>query len=1068
MSLPNLKLISAGAGSGKTYRLTQEMTELLVTGETRASGIIATTFTKKAAAELRERVRVKLLREGLSKEANELKNALIGTVHGLGVKLLKRFAFEAGVSPQVDIIADQDHQRLFNLSMAAVISVDTIERIEELCVNLSLSAGGEKYEWRRDVLNLVDIIRGNNFDEATIARSKEKSWAELSTFLPPISTAPASAPSATKARLETALSEVAAALENNEADGTKKTLTAARTLKKMLGELKRRGSLPWASWYKLALFDKDVGAKSRELVEPVVALGEAHPALPAFQADLKDYQDLIFDAARDAIAEYDRYKKARGRIDYTDMEVLVLQLLDNENVRATLRRELDLLMVDEFQDTSPIQLALFLKLSTLAKRSVWVGDPKQSIYGFRGAEPRLMKAVMDATGPMDPANIQKFSWRSREDVVYTCNALFTKAFHDMPPTAVVLEPKRARADESEELASTSGIRHWRFQLEAKQRFAKDWFYDMTAKAIRETLANPPLIQPKGGGGERRLRAGDIAVLMRTNGNCVKMAGSLNKMGLPAAIARNGLLGTAEATLLLACLKYMLSRTDSLSVAEIMLFGQRTTLPEIIENRLDYLERDSDADRGAWAAEQPFIQRLNDLRAITAEHSTSEMLNLLLERLDLRRVIVAWGEGEQRLSNVDELRRLAVEYEDNCHRQHRAASLGGYLLYLDTLKRADQDRQGASERPEAVNVLTYHKSKGLEWPMVVVGDLDGKPRSSLWGLAVVPEREEVDLADPLAGRYIRYWVNPYGRSSKPIAWTEALEASTWQTTANEESLGEDARLLYVGCTRARDYLVFPTAKPGTPWLDRVFARGGGVVPVLPDNSDDAPFDWGGHTVNKQTLNWTEPRNLPGSPVNFTPIPFIDGLRKGRAPFVPAVDTPTWLLETFGGADAGAVVTYHSPAAPDPATDTRLLQQLTANLLLGDAVDSAAELRLERAEQLCRNYLPADEVHVADLLEQSTAFRRWLAGIPGEVHRNVALENTLEGRNIHRTLDWVVRDENGATVIVTAPAGPGKPAEQERAGFAEANLARELAERAGLGPVRTTYLHWPLRGTLQELA
>jgi ATP-dependent helicase/nuclease subunit A len=78
-----IKLISAGAGSGKTYRLTEEMVGLLKNG-TRASGIIATTFTAKAAAELQERVRTKLLEEGLTQEANDLSNALIGTVHGLG------------------------------------------------------------------------------------------------------------------------------------------------------------------------------------------------------------------------------------------------------------------------------------------------------------------------------------------------------------------------------------------------------------------------------------------------------------------------------------------------------------------------------------------------------------------------------------------------------------------------------------------------------------------------------------------------------------------------------------------------------------------------------------------------------------------------------------------------------------------------------------------------------------------------------------------------------------------------------------------------------------------------
>ncbi|MBK7410601.1 MAG: UvrD-helicase domain-containing protein [Saprospirales bacterium] len=105
----NLKIISAGAGSGKTYRLTSEMVSLVAQG-VRPEGIVATTFTNKAAAELQERVRVRLLEEGYPEQADRLANALIGTVHSLGVKLLQRFAYEAGVSPQVDIIADEDQQ----------------------------------------------------------------------------------------------------------------------------------------------------------------------------------------------------------------------------------------------------------------------------------------------------------------------------------------------------------------------------------------------------------------------------------------------------------------------------------------------------------------------------------------------------------------------------------------------------------------------------------------------------------------------------------------------------------------------------------------------------------------------------------------------------------------------------------------------------------------------------------------------------------------------------------------------------------------------------------------------
>ncbi|MFX6035901.1 UvrD-helicase domain-containing protein, partial [Acinetobacter baumannii] len=84
-------------------------------------------------------------------------------------------------------------------------------------------------------------------------------------------------------------------------------------------------------------------------------------------------------------------KRTLGAVDFSDQEVLLLSVLrDTEEVRAALAGELDLVMVDEFQDTSPLQLALFVELAKLAKRSVWVGDPKQAIYGFRGTDARLI------------------------------------------------------------------------------------------------------------------------------------------------------------------------------------------------------------------------------------------------------------------------------------------------------------------------------------------------------------------------------------------------------------------------------------------------------------------------------------------------------------------------------------------------------------------------------------------------------------------------------------------------------------------------------------------------------
>ena len=139
-------------------------------------------------------------------------------------------------------------------------------------------------------------------DDATIAKSKQFSWDSLAKLLPTVN--PSISADQFRGRLEIALKETIAALKANEdIDATKKTQTARQTLRRYLGQLQRKGSLPWYNLCKLARFEKEVGAKSRECVEQVVKIGELHPALEAFQHDMKRYQDLLFDCAEAAIAE---------------------------------------------------------------------------------------------------------------------------------------------------------------------------------------------------------------------------------------------------------------------------------------------------------------------------------------------------------------------------------------------------------------------------------------------------------------------------------------------------------------------------------------------------------------------------------------------------------------------------------------------------------------------------------------------------------------------------------------------------------------------------------------------
>lgn len=1011
MNLEQLKIISAGAGSGKTYRLTQEMVALLKGGHAQPSGIIATTFTRKAAAELQERVRVKLLSSGLTKEADELTNALIGTVHGLGVKLLKRFAFEAGVSPQVDILPDGEQQQMFNQALAATLQLELIEEMDELSDRLGLTKRTGFFDWRKEVRQLVDVARANDFSIADLQKSRDLSWASLAEFFPAVG---ATTKEAAHQQLETSLEDTIYALDSSE-DSTKTTSTATDRLRSFRRELQLRGYLYWHQWATIGKLG--VGAKSREIVEPLQTFAWTHQELPAFQEDIRQFIAGLFNTAVSALQEYDEYKKRRGLIDYTDMEVLVSRLLDNEQVREVLRTELDLLMVDEFQDTNPIQLEIFLKLSQLAKHSVWVGDPKQSIYGFRGAEPRLMAAIIDAAGGIKQENIQLKSWRSRADLVDVVNAIFCQAFAPTPPEQVALEAVRIAAGNANSPAEPAemedAIIHWHFSPEEGSRApGKPWMEECIARTLKEWLDSKVIIQPKGSKDFRPAQPGDVAILCRSNRDCATVAESLHRAGLKAAIARAGLLATAEIRLVLACLKYILNTDDSLSAAEIQVLAARLPLEDIVEDRLEYLKTHQETPyfkRPNWAEENVFIKKLDKLRPELAEASGAETLHQVLEELDLRRCIVVWGNSEQRLANIDQLRKLALEYENNCNNTHTAASLSGFLLWLNQLSADEQDLQGAGEDPQAVNVLTYHRSKGLEWPVVICHNLEQNLRADLWGVDLVAEQETVDLTQVLKGRWLRYWVNPYADQSARTPLLEALSTSEAQKNKTAQALAEEARLMYVGLTRARDYLILPTQE-GRPskWLNRVWSKGDESIPTLDATTSDTPWEWEGRFLDKTIRAQSYPRQFPVAEATYESARFMPPVLGQQEHLSAKLEATEILAPLHLSSACGDSFTYFS-MLQDAEVRPEVLVKVQEHFLRAATYIKEDKQRRLLARELSLRFGLPDTFDTEQLVEQAAAWETWMAQqFPPsfKMSSSQAIHWSKKGRTFRTTVDLVI--------------------------------------------------------------
>jgi ATP-dependent helicase/nuclease subunit A len=844
----NLKIISAGAGSGKTYTLTKMMAELLTESgkkvaqneapTVRASGILATTFTTKAATELKERVRIRLLEEGLTQQADELENALIGTVHGVGSQLLKRFAFEVGLSPNIDVLAPEDTQIIFNQSIATILDADTHKTMNDLAERLSFHKDELKpTDWQKILRELTDMARANNMNADTIEQSKQYSLRTFFEMLPAANNADSNW---YNERMGSLLHHAILNLESSTNDKTKTKSDCIDALRELQNTWRKRNhELPWYEWAKASKIT--TSKKTEDDIADFLAFARSHTEHPQFHADIRTFIDMIFDLAQKAIEQYAQYKKQRGLIDYTDMETLMLQLLDNPTVCDVLRDELDLLLVDEFQDTNPMQLSIFVRLASLVKKAIWVGDPKQSIYGFRGAVPELMKAIIEGSGA--EFSVLDNSWRSRQDLVNAVNGLFVPTFSDdMPPERIALRvpPQFLKALEPAELQCA--VQHHNMLPEYDtDKTSGDWTVRALARCVADFWQEQPPVRKKGSNSSRPMKLRDIAVLTRTNQQCQDIAEALHKEGIAASIAQGGLLATSEALLIVACLKFVLNEYDTLAIAEILRFASQLPLEEIIADRFAYLkevaeiqandansEESSSSERKnipRWAKDDNNIKLLNDLRYQSRELAASEILQLLFEKLEIRRLLATWTNARQRIANAEAMQQYAQEYENSCKRLHSAATLGGFILWLQQLARNERDNQARDTETDAVQIMTYHAAKGLEWGAVFVNDLDAKVRDDIDGLRVVSQKQSISLDNPLDGRRICYWLNPYSNQSKGTILHEAMQAHPDRTKLRQQALAEEARLMYVGLTRACDYLIFPTYfKKNTSWLNRVLYKG----------------------------------------------------------------------------------------------------------------------------------------------------------------------------------------------------------------------------------------------------
>jgi ATP-dependent helicase/nuclease subunit A len=841
-------LVSAGAGSGKTRVLTERLMARLTDPEASVDldRFLIITFTRAAAGELRGRI-TEALAEALARDPENrrlrrqsalVRRAQIGTIHSFCAAFLRQYSHLAGIGPDFAILDDQRARSMKESALERVLDAgyeqpekhpgflalaDTVgagrddRRLGALVLELheKMQCHARPERWAEEQIRAMEAPAadaGETVWGRELLRGAAETaayWAEeFQRMLALIQSEPAIAKAWLEGFADTAdaLRELCRCLEQGWESARAcfpipfKMGTLHKSPDKALSEdLKARREACKTDMKKL---EQSFALSSEKLLEDRAFTA---PAMKALLALVQDF-DRVFSAA----------KRRANLLDYADLEHFTARLLLDGEGRPTelalqARDRWEEILVDEYQDVSRVQDDIFRALSRDGANLFLVGDVKQSIYRFRLADPgifteKYLRYPDDALSPSgEPRRILlRENFRSRREILDAANAVFSRC----------MSQALGDVDYDDAAALRFGAEAYRGSVpvpeltllrltpdgeeEAPDKVAQE--AALVAGKIRGLMAQGLLVQD--GDAFRPLDYGDIAILLRSANNVSPVyRRELQRLGVPVGFGQGGgFFRAAEVSAVLSLLS--------------ILDNPHQDIPLIAVLRSPALGFDADtlsairaADRKAdfftalqtWSAGdargRDFLALLDRLRRMAPDLRAAELVEQILEELDLLAVCSAMRDGEQRRARLLELVELSERFEASGYR-----GLHRFVLWLRRMAEKGQEPSLGEESRSAVHLLSIHKSKGLEFPVVFLCDL-ARSFNKQDASATVLVHPELGLGPKVTDldRRVEY----PGLQRRAVA--QRLE---------RETLSEELRLLYVAMTRARERL-FLTASCKEP-------------------------------------------------------------------------------------------------------------------------------------------------------------------------------------------------------------------------------------------------------------
>ncbi len=823
-------IVSAAAGAGKTAVLVQRVLGLL-TDETNPCGVdelLVVTFTNAAAGEMRQRIGDELRRRlaekpddhNLRRQLGLLGAARIQTVHAFCQSLLREHFALCDLEPDFRL-ADETQCQLLQ-EQALNDAMEEAYRAAhpaflQLCDNLT--DGRSDRVLTAAVLDIFNRMRSHPYPERLLAylpalcesgpqgREWMKTLQRDAKSRLDHAVAALEQTRALCATVEEVEVKYGPTLENYRSFAARlqQEMEAGWDAARDCLDGFEKGRLPGCKYEDKAFLDRIKAGRER-FAQAMLSLRQECYFQPwaAIEAEGKQCAPMVW-ALCELVGDFsDRYrqeKRRRGLLDFSDLEHETLHLLQDEDGRPsqlalTLRRQFKEVLVDEYQDTNEIQERIFRALRGEGDSAFFVGDVKQSIYRFRLAEPKIFLERYEKSENFTGAETGDVklslnrNFRSRPEVLALCNAVFSRLMSRQFGDVDYDESQRLHPGRDTQNTLPSEV----LLLDCPPDPDKE---EDEAKAVREArlvaLRVARILKEEripDGEDTRPARPEDVAILLSSFANKAPIfRAELQKLGISCGTGGGAFFGTVETSSMLSLLRVLHNRRQDIPLTSVLRSPMYLASPDLLA-RLRLLAPQGDLIDGLERSDEPLCKRvLADLDRWSGEVRAlplSRLVRLIYDDTGAEGLFALLDNGPQRVRNLQRLEELARPFDGS------GGGLSAFLRWIDRKLKEDDLPEEPEEEGTGVRLLSIHKSKGLEWPFVILPDLSKRFNTD-------------DLKKPVMFHpYIGIGLRLRQQDTHAETHTQLQQAIILQT--RQELRSEEVRKLYVAMTRAREKLI----------------------------------------------------------------------------------------------------------------------------------------------------------------------------------------------------------------------------------------------------------------------